>query len=107
MISTAEIEKGRFFSKTENRSGSRVAIIGKDIADNLFENENALGETFQIGNYTFRVIGELEKQGKFLYWDDSASPTILYHQTIHTFEYRLHPSLKIPCSFQRIYLSRK
>jgi putative ABC transport system permease protein len=66
MISTAEIEKGRFFSKTENRSGSRVAIIGKDIADNLFENENALGETFQIGNYTFRVIGELEKQGKFL-----------------------------------------
>ncbi|MBT3518913.1 MAG: FtsX-like permease family protein [Candidatus Marinimicrobia bacterium] len=66
MISTAEIEKGRFFSSSENRSGSRVAIIGKDIADNLFENENAIGERIRIGNYTFRVIGEIEKQGKFL-----------------------------------------
>ena len=66
MITTAEIEKGRFFSNSESRSGSRVAIIGKDIADNLFDKENSIGEKIRIGNYTFRVIGETEKQGKFL-----------------------------------------
>ena len=66
MISTAEIDKGRFFSNSESRSGSRVAIIGKDIVDNLFENENSIGKKLRIGNYTFRVIGEVEKQGKFL-----------------------------------------
>jgi putative ABC transport system permease protein len=66
MISTAEIDKGRFFSNSESRSGSRVAIIGKDIADNLFENESSIGKKISIGNYTFRVIGETEKQGKFL-----------------------------------------
>lgn len=66
MISTAEIDKGRFFSNSESRSGSRVAIIGKDIADNLFEDENSIGKKIRIGNYTFRVIGETEKQGKFL-----------------------------------------
>ena len=66
LISTAEIDRGRFFSNSESRSGSRVAIIGKDIADNLFENENSISKKITIGNYTFRVIGELEKQGKFL-----------------------------------------
>ena len=66
LISTAEIDKGRFFSNSESRSGSRVAVIGKDIKDALFKNEQAIGNKIRIGNYTFRVIGEVEKQGKFL-----------------------------------------
>jgi len=66
LISTAEIDKGRFFSNSESHSGSRVAVIGKDIKDALFENEQAIGNKIRIGNYTFRVIGEVEKQGKFL-----------------------------------------
>ena len=66
LISTAEIDKGRFFSNSESHSGSRVAVIGKDIKDALFENEQAIGNKIRIGNYTFRVIGEIEKQGKCL-----------------------------------------
>ena len=66
MITVAEVEKGRFFSRAENRSGARVALIGKDISDVLFEGRNILGERIQIGNYNFRIIGEIEKQGKFL-----------------------------------------
>ena len=66
LISTAEIDKGRFFSNSESHSGSRVAVIGKDIKDALFENEQAIGNKIRIGNYTFRLIGEVEKQGKFL-----------------------------------------
>ena len=66
LISTAEIDKGRFFSNSESHSGSRVAVIGKDIKDALFENEQSIGNKIRIGNYTFRVIGEVEKQGKFL-----------------------------------------
>jgi len=65
-ISTAEIDNGRFFSKSENRSGSRVAIIGKEIKEALFDDEDPLEKKIQIGNYTFRVIGEVEKQGKFM-----------------------------------------
>ena len=65
MITVAEVEKGRFFSRTENRSGARVALIGKDISDALFEGRNILGELIKIGNYNFRIIGEIEKQDKF------------------------------------------
>jgi len=60
------IELGRFFTEGENRSGTRVIIIGYDVANVLFENENPVGEKVRIGNYVFRVIGVSEKQGKFL-----------------------------------------
>ena len=38
------IELGRFFTEGENRSGTRVIIIGYDVANVLFENENPVGE---------------------------------------------------------------
>jgi len=66
MISTAEIDIGRFFSNSESHSGARVAVIGKDIKDALFEDESSIGKKLKVGNYIFRVIGEVEKQGKFL-----------------------------------------
>lgn len=64
--STANIARGRFITTGENRSGSRVAVIGHDVARELFANENPLGGKIKLGNYRFRVIGVIEKQGKFL-----------------------------------------
>lgn len=63
---TANIAKGRFFTEGEDRSGSRVAVIGNDIAENLFVNQDPLGEYLKIDGIKFRVIGVMEKQGKFL-----------------------------------------
>lgn len=60
------LEMGRFFTEGEDRSGSRVIVIGYDVANVLFINENPIGENVKIGNYVFRVIGVIEKQGKFL-----------------------------------------
>jgi putative ABC transport system permease protein len=60
------IESGRFYTEGEDRSGARVIVIGYDVANVLFENENPIGEKVKIGNYVFRVIGITEKQGKFL-----------------------------------------
>ena len=60
------IESGRFYSDGEDRSGARVIVIGYDVANALFANENPIGEKVKIGNYVFRVVGVAEKQGKFL-----------------------------------------
>lgn len=64
--SSTEIEQGRFFTDGENRSGARVLVIGGDVADALFPNENPLDKYVKIGNYKFRVIGILKKMGKFM-----------------------------------------
>ncbi|NOZ74865.1 MAG: ABC transporter permease [FCB group bacterium] len=60
------IDQGRFITGGEDRSGSRVAVIGADVAQGLFQNRNPLGERMKISGVTFRVIGVVEKQGKFL-----------------------------------------
>ena len=64
--SNTTIEKGRFITQGENNSGSRVAVIGYDVAEELFENFDPIGEDVKIGSYKFRVVGVIEKQGKFL-----------------------------------------
>ena len=63
---SVEVEKGRFFSDGEQRSGARVLVIGGDVADALFPDEDPLDKYVKIGNYKFRVIGILKKMGKFM-----------------------------------------
>jgi putative ABC transport system permease protein len=64
--STTNISEGRFITEGEDRSGSRVVVIGNDIAESLFKNISPVNEYVKIGPYKFRVIGVVEKQGKFM-----------------------------------------
>ena len=61
-----DIKVGRFFTEGEERSGTRVTIIGSGIQDAFFEYQNPIGKYIKIDGIKFRVIGVLEKQGKFL-----------------------------------------
>ena len=61
-----DIKVGRFFTENEERSGSRVTIIGSGIQEAFFEYQNPIGKYIKIDGIKFRVIGVLEKQGKFL-----------------------------------------
>ena len=58
-----DVELGRVFSENEADRGIPVTIIGKDVADNLFESTNPVGKTIRIQGFPYRVIGVLEKQG--------------------------------------------
>ena len=64
-IST-NIANGRFFTRNEDRSGSRVVVIGDGISEAFFGDQDPIGEYIKIDKMKFRVIGVLEKQGKFL-----------------------------------------
>jgi putative ABC transport system permease protein len=68
LINTATIDNGRFFTWSEETSGSPVAVIGHDVADTLFPEgiDNAVGERVVINGYKFTVIGVMERQGSFL-----------------------------------------
>ncbi len=61
-----DIESGRVFTAEEVRRGAKVAILGATLAEKLFENEIPLDKEIRVGGQKFRVIGILEKQGKFL-----------------------------------------
>jgi putative ABC transport system permease protein len=61
-----DLVQGRFFTSNEDRSGSRVTVIGQGIKEAFFGEKNPVGQYIKIDNIKFRVIGVLEKQGKFL-----------------------------------------
>ena len=61
-----EVEAGRFYSETESRAGRAVAVIGADLVDALFADEDPIGKEVRIGGERFEVIGTLARRGKFL-----------------------------------------
>lgn len=63
-VMTVDIEKGRYFTRNETNNGRQVALIGTEIAENLFPNEEAEGKTFKIGGMKTYVIGVMEKKGE-------------------------------------------
>lgn len=58
-------DMGRFYNEIESRSSRYVAVLGSDVAKNLFPMGNALDKTVKIGGVNFRVVGILEEQGSF------------------------------------------
>jgi len=65
-ISDINLSSGRYPSEFENEHNRRVVLIGWEIADNLFPNQDPLGKDLKIGNYYFRVVGVATKRGTFL-----------------------------------------
>ena len=59
-----DIGKGRPFSPIETMNGAYVVLVGSDVIDDLFEeNENPLGEKISIMGNKFRIVGLLKEEG--------------------------------------------
>jgi putative ABC transport system permease protein len=62
-IRDMKLERGRAFTENEGERGVPVVVIGKDVASNLFEGRNPIGQVVRIRGFPYTVIGVLEKQG--------------------------------------------
>jgi putative ABC transport system permease protein len=62
-IDKAKIDKGRFFTEMENGSSVRVVVLGHNLADEFFGNENPIGKSIKIKKIRFKVIGVLDERG--------------------------------------------
>ncbi|MBC7425424.1 MAG: ABC transporter permease [Bacteroidia bacterium] len=62
-LTGSELESGRGFSAFEANSGSKSAIIGKDVENGLFPGESALGKDIAIGGIKYVVTGVLKSKG--------------------------------------------
>jgi putative ABC transport system permease protein len=62
-VETAEMEKGRFFTKEEETNLSKLAVIGSKMAEDFFGSDDPLGKTIKIKEQNFNVIGVFKKRG--------------------------------------------
>lgn len=62
-IYNTSVEKGQFFSDTDDAGSERVIVLGYELAKELFGNVDPVGKTIKVGSQPFRVIGVAEKKG--------------------------------------------
>lgn len=62
-----KVLNGRFFTEREERTQERVVVLGPEIKEDLFGNEEAIGKTIRINQVNFRVIGVTEPRGTIMY----------------------------------------
>jgi putative ABC transport system permease protein len=71
------IAAGSMFSEQDVRALAKSAVIGKTVADELFPNENPIGQTIRIRNLPFLVVGLLESKGFNLFGQDQDDVVIV------------------------------
>jgi putative ABC transport system permease protein len=71
------IVDGAAFGDSDVRSATRVAVIGKTVAENLFGDENPVGKTMRIQQNPFMVIGVLGSKGQNLDGRDQDDTVII------------------------------
>jgi len=60
------IVNGYSFSESDVRSASRVALIGRTAAENLFGDDDPVGKTIRIRQSPFTIVGVLGSKGQSL-----------------------------------------
>jgi len=61
-IRTIEVEYGRTLSWSDESQVARVAVVGYDVADQLFGKRHILGETLSISGLPYVVVGKIRKK---------------------------------------------
>ena len=71
------IVNGAAFGDSDVRSSTRVALIGKTVAQNLFGDDDPIGKTMRIQQNPFTVIGVLGSKGQNLDGRDQDDTVII------------------------------
>jgi len=61
-VRTIELEYGRQFTWTDEAQVSRVAIVGHDIADQLFGKRHSVGEVLMLDGVPYTIVGKIRKK---------------------------------------------
>lgn len=85
IVKAVEIDKGRFFTRSEVNSGSRVVAIGPTLAKNLFGEGEAVGKSIVIANSKYKVVGVLTAQGSAFGIDQDNSAILPLEATLRQF----------------------
>lgn len=62
-IDRGALKQGRFFTQAEDLGGNQVVILGSNLANNLFGQDEPLNKLVRVGDLNFQVIGVYEPRG--------------------------------------------
>jgi ABC-type antimicrobial peptide transport system permease subunit len=89
-ITNAILKDGRLFTDIDDLHRRDVAVIGADVVERLFLNQDPIGKEINVDGNTFQVIGALDKRKAFL--GDNGDDKVIF---VPYFTYmKLYPSTK-------------
>jgi putative ABC transport system permease protein len=71
------LASGAMFMETDVRSASKVCVIGKTVADELFGGENPVGQMLRIRDIPFKILGVLQSKGFNFFGQDQDDTVII------------------------------
>lgn len=84
-IRSFEIESGRYFSFSESAGGRNVAVLGKEVAENLFNDTEPVGKTIKAFGRNITVIGVFKRQGEDTFGNSLDESAVLPVNFINSF----------------------
>lgn len=93
ILSDAVPETGRFFNDMETQQRRNVCVIGWEIADKLYKDQDPVGQRIKVGGQSFFIIGVMEKRGQL--FDFSLDNNVLLPYTVFQKVFGKHRSLEI------------
>lgn len=66
-----DLQEGRYFTQSESQGGRNLAIIGSDVAKNLFPHEDPIERSIKIFGRKLQVIGVIKKKGESVFGNSS------------------------------------
>jgi putative ABC transport system permease protein len=95
LLTSVEVEQGRYLSDSDDESHRDVAFIGSEVAEGLFPNSDPIGKEIKVGRETFTVIGVAKKLGSVLGQSQDNFVQVPLNTFIKSFGKRSSNSLRI------------
>src|SRR6185295_6978752 len=81
-IRAYKIAQGEFFKADDVRTASRVVVLGKTVADTLFQGADPIGQTIRIRNLPYQVVGVLAAKGQSAQGQDQDDTALMPYTTV-------------------------
>jgi putative ABC transport system permease protein len=79
------VDRGRFFGPVDVETAAHVCVVGRSLLTRLDADETILGQSIQIVDQRFRIVGILEAKGSFMGDDQDLTVMIPYPTMLQMF----------------------
>ncbi|PLX22172.1 multidrug ABC transporter substrate-binding protein [Candidatus Parcubacteria bacterium] len=97
-VEGGEVEFGRFFTEAEEKSTSKIVVLGSTVAKEVFGQSDPIGKKVKIKKRTFEVIGVMKERGTvaFQNYDDQVFiPIVTMQKTVEGIDHITMMRMKI------------
>jgi putative ABC transport system permease protein len=77
-----KLDNGELFSDADVKASAKVCVIGKTVADNLFQGADPIGQMIRIRNIPFKIVGTMKSKGQSVSGQDQDDIIVAPYTTV-------------------------